>query len=124
MSGSLYDQLGGFSFVRKLVSDFYDRVLDEEDLVPFFEEVDMGRLVDHQTKFWATVLGGPASYTPEQLKVIHGSKEIADQNFDLVLKLIRETLEDHEVGEQRVDIITEALDAYRSVIVCGNDSDG
>jgi truncated hemoglobin YjbI len=34
MTISLYDQLGGFSKVRKVVSDFYDRVLEEEDLAP------------------------------------------------------------------------------------------
>ena len=61
MSKSLYDQLGGFSVVRKLVSDFYDRVLKEEDLAPFFKDTDMADLIDHQTKFWTTLLGGVVS---------------------------------------------------------------
>jgi hemoglobin len=51
MSNTLYDQLGGFSVVRKLVSDFYDRVLEEDDLAPFFKDTDMAHLIDHQTKF-------------------------------------------------------------------------
>jgi hemoglobin len=71
MTAGLYEQLGGFSVVRKLVSDFYDRVLDETDLEPFFDNTDMATLVDHQTKFWAMLLGGPASYTEDQMRHIH-----------------------------------------------------
>ncbi len=124
MSNSLYDQLGGFSFVRKLVSDFYDRLLDEDDLAPFFENTDMARLVDHQTKFWATALGGPASYTPDQLKAIHRSMGVEDRHFDLVLELIAETLEDNEVDDDDIGAIMKAFEAYRSVVVEGAGSDG
>lgn len=69
MSETLYDQLGGFKFVRKIVSDFYDRVLDDDDLSPFFENTDMATQIDHQTQFIAMLLGGPASYTNEQLRL-------------------------------------------------------
>ena len=123
MTRSLYDELGGFFFVRKLVSEFYDRVLDEPDLVPFFQDTDMGSLVDHQTKFWVTALGGPASYTPEQLNVIHRSRGISDEHFDLVLELIGETLEDHEVSEQNMGEVIEAFEAHRVAIVKGGDAD-
>ena len=122
MSGSIYDQLGGFSAVRKLVSDFYDRVLDEEDLAPFFNDTDMADLIDHQTKFWATLLGGPASYTDEQLLTIHTSMGIRDDHFDLVVELVSETLEDHDVDAQVIDGISEQLNGYRSSIVVVNDS--
>ena len=123
MSQSLYDQLGGFSFVRKLVSDFYDRVLDEDDLVPFFQDTDMARLVDHQTKFWSTLLGGPASYDRAQLEVLHKSMGVEDQHFDLVLELAVETLEDHDVGSEHVANLAKAFESYRSAIVVGSETD-
>ena len=49
VTASLYDRLGGFKTVRKIISDFYDRVLDEDDLSPHFAETDMASLIDHQT---------------------------------------------------------------------------
>ena len=67
MDTSLYDRVGGFSAIRKVVSDFYDRVLEEESLAPFFSETDMATLIDHQTKFWSALMGGPASYSEQQL---------------------------------------------------------
>jgi hemoglobin len=123
MSQSLYEQLGGFSFVRKLVLDFYDRVLDEDDLIPFFQNTDMARLVDHQTKFWSTLLGGPASYDRDQLDVLHSSMGVEDQHFDLVLELAVETLEDHEVGSEHIESLTKAFESYRSAIVARNKAD-
>jgi hemoglobin len=124
MTVSLYDKLGGFSFVRKLVSSFYDRLLDEDTLSPFFENTEMSALVDHQTKFWATALGGPASYTPEQLRAIHQSMEIEAHHFDLVLELVEEVLEDHDVGDEDVSTIIQAFEGYRVVIIGDRGSDG
>ncbi len=123
MPKSLYDQLGGFSAVRKLVSDFYDRVLEEEDLAPFFKDTDMRDLIDHQVQFWTTLLGGPPSYTGEQLRKIHALKGIQDHHFDLVVDLAVETLEDHDIDAQHIGEISEQLRGYRSPIVVATDSD-
>ena len=117
MTESLYDQLGGFSEVRKLVSDFYDRVLDEEDVAPFFRDTDMANLIDHQTKFWAALLGGPVSYTDKQMEKIHASMGIQDHHFDLIVDLVLETLEDHDIEDQHLRSIAEKLNGYRSSIV-------
>ena len=117
MSQTLYDQLGGFSAVRKLVSDFYDRVLDEEDVASFFRDTEMSKLIDHQTKFFATLLGGPVSYTDEQLRKLHTSMGIQDHHFDVILGLVQETLEDHDIDEQAVTSIIEKMNTYRSAIV-------
>jgi truncated hemoglobin YjbI len=91
-------------------------------LVRFFEKTDMARLVDHQTKFWSTLLGGPASYDREQLAVLHGSMGVQDQHFDLVLELAVETLEDHEVGSEHIEGLAQAFESYRSAIVMGGEA--
>jgi hemoglobin len=117
VSQTLYDQLGGFSVVRKLVSDFYDKVLDEEDVASFFRDTEMSKLIDHQTKFFATLLGGPASYTDEQLRKLHTSMGIQDHHFDVILDLVQETLEDHDIDKQAVTSIIEKMNTYRSAIV-------
>ncbi len=121
MNESLYDRLGGFKFLRRIISDFYDRVLENDDLSPYFENTDMAHLIDHQTQFFAMLLGGPASYTDEQLRNIHLRLGIKGHHFNLVVDLLVDTLEDHELEQEHIDAIVAALEARRSSIVVGEE---
>ena len=47
---TLYEKYGGFSNVSKIVFAFYDTLLDDDDIGPFFDDIDMAKMVDHQTK--------------------------------------------------------------------------
>ena len=60
-----FERLGGFARVRLIVSDFYDKVLDSERLARHFAGIDMRQLIDHQTKFIAAIMGGPAAFSDE-----------------------------------------------------------
>ena len=42
----ILDQLGGVLTVRKLISSFYDKVLDTDELVEILKEVNMEKLLD------------------------------------------------------------------------------
>ncbi len=117
MTESLYDKLGGFSMLRKVVLDFYNRVLDDPDLSPFFAEVKMAALVDHQTKFLASLLGGPASYTDQELHNIHASMAIGSRHFDSIVEILGETLEGHGVEQQHIDQVRSALLVRKAYLV-------
>lgn len=117
MTTSLYDRLGGFKAVRKLVSDFYDRVLDDDDLSPHFADTDMASLIDHQTKFFSMLFGGPTSYTDDQLRRIHGGKGITEHEFGLVCELLVETLEDHDLKEDDISLVEAELLARKACVV-------
>ena len=77
----------------------------------------MRRLVDHQTKFISSLLGGPASYTDERLKQLHAHISISDQDFDEMAKLLGEALDENgfEPGDRNA-VISE-IEARRSYIV-------
>ncbi len=117
MTESPYDKIGGFSMLRKVVLDLYDRVLDDPDLSPFFAEVEMAALVDHQTKFLSSLLGGPASYTDQQLHNIHASMAIESDHFDSIVEILGETLEDHGVEQQVIDQVRSGLLARKAYLV-------
>ncbi len=105
MSETLYDKYGGFATVSKLVHVFYEKVLDSDDLAPFFKDVEMKKLMAHQTKFLAHVLGGPDEYTGRQLRAVHKGLEITKPLFDEVAELLAETLEEGGVSDDDVKTI-------------------
>ncbi len=106
---SLYDKYGGFATVSKLVNEFYDKIGATEELDVYFEGIEMDRLIDHQTKFLCSVLGGPEKYEGRQLKVAHERFNITSEHFDLVASLLKETLEDNGVEDPDVEAIVKVV---------------
>jgi hemoglobin len=109
MTRSLLERYGGFPFLSRVVMAFYDKVLDSDVLAPFFEDVDMRRLIDHQTKFIAFLMGGPASYTNEHLARTHERLGIDRDAFDVMIVTMRETLEDFDMDEGDIATVVHEL---------------
>ncbi|MEX3011540.1 group 1 truncated hemoglobin [Hoeflea sp. TYP-13] len=114
---TLFEKYGGFSSVSKVVLAFYDTLLDSDDIGPFFDDVDMSRMVDHQTKFIASLLGGPASYTDNQLRQLHSHLDIENSHFDELKIVLRETLESHGFDAADIDAVLEEFESRRTLIV-------
>jgi hemoglobin len=119
VTASLFEQLGGFARVRLLVSAFYDKVLESERLAPHFEHIDVRRLIDHQTKFMSAIMGGPASFSDEQIARAHHRLGITDEEFDEMAALFSETLEDFGVGQAVVGRLNAHVLAMRAHVVGG-----
>jgi len=117
MEQSIYDQIGGFVVVRKLITEFYDKVLENERLAILFEKTNMERLIDHQTKFFAMLLGGPASYTDEEIKRAHQRLGINNDQFDMTKDCLVETLEDFDLSDDHITFIEGAFESKRGLIV-------
>jgi len=94
---TMFERYGGFGTVSKIVMSFYDKVLDSDIAGPYFDDVDVKALIDHQTKFIAQVMGGPVAYTNEKLRTVHAKHNIDRAAFDEVAGLLEETLEDFEM---------------------------
>ncbi|MCZ6483168.1 MAG: group 1 truncated hemoglobin [Alphaproteobacteria bacterium] len=117
MASSLFQKYGGFAAISRVVLTFYDKVLDSDQIGDFFEEIDMKRLVDHQTKFISSLLGGPASFADERLKHIHANLDISNQDFDEMAKLLAEALQEHGFEPADCCTVVYEIEARRSYIV-------
>ncbi len=117
MSQTLFEKYGGFATVSRIVMDFYDRALDSDQIGDFFEGVEMKKLIDHQTKFIATLMGGPASYTNERLAAMHARLAINNTDFDEMKKLLAETLVEHGVAEEDIAAVAHEIEVRRDSIV-------
>jgi hemoglobin len=118
-AASIFEELGGFARVHLIVSDFYEKILDSERLSRFFQDVDVANLIDHQTKFIAAMMGGPASYTDEHIGRAHLRLGITSDDFDEMAVLFRETLEDTGVAEPLIKRLCAHLTGMREHVVAG-----
>jgi hemoglobin len=67
-------------------------------------------------------MGGPASYSNEQLRDLHARLNIDQAAFDEMTALLEETLEDFEFAREDVDQIVGAVKSRRVHIVSDRSS--
>lgn len=114
---TLYEKYGGFGSVNKVVMAFYDTLLDSDDIGPYFDDIDMPRLIDHQTKFVAMLLGGPVSYSDDQLGNAHRSLGITHEHFDQLKSILHDVLTRHGFEADDAVIVLDAIEQRRQNIV-------
>jgi hemoglobin len=119
MKRTIFERYGGFAQVSRVVMAFYDRMLDSPVTSPYFAEIDMKGLIDHQTKFIATVMGGPASYTREQIKRVHAHLGITESALLEAMELLQETLEDFDFKENDIKEVVDTMMSYKHEIITG-----
>ncbi len=114
---TLFQKYGGFSTVSKVVLDFYDKVLDSDTVGPFFDDIDMRRQIDHQTKFIAQVMGGPASYSNDVLQRVYAGLHIDRAAFDEVAGLLEGTLRQHGIEPEDIVAIMQEIHGRAHIII-------
>ena len=104
-----YEAVGGGPAVSAVVNDFYERVLGDPQLAPYFEGVDMARLKRHQALLVTQVLGGPAQYDGRDLATAlseaHAGLGIDSDDFNAVVGHLAAAMKDAGVPD---DIIGRA----------------
>ncbi|AXG06215.1 group 1 truncated hemoglobin [Haloplanus rubicundus] len=110
MSQTIYRDIGGRDAVESVVDDFYERVLADERLEPYFDGMDMDELRSHQVQFISAVAGGPVEYSGANMREAHAHLGIEEDHFDLVGRYLQEALEANGVDEANVeDIMAEVV---------------
>jgi len=117
MRQTIFERYGGFSTVSQVVMSFYDKVLDSPATSPYFSGVDMKRLIDHQTKFFAALMGGPASYSNDHLEKVHARLGITEAAFLEALVMMKDTLEEHDFQDEDIQIVQDEMMARKNYIV-------
>ncbi|MCA9650910.1 MAG: group 1 truncated hemoglobin [Myxococcales bacterium] len=117
---SIYEQIGGEAAMNVAVEDFYRRVLSDEELAPFFDDIDMDRQIDKQKAFLTMVTGGPNQYTGRDMKSAHAvvvAKGATDRHVDLVIKHLAETLASLDVPANLIEQIGAVAESVRDDVL-------
>jgi hemoglobin len=114
---TVFDRIGGPSAVSRLVLDFYEHVLRCDRLAPHFAEVDMRRLIEHQAKFMSAVMGGPSSYSDQDLRDIHAHLSIDDADFEAMMEIFAAAVANHIPHPADGAALIEAVRQRRDAVV-------
>jgi hemoglobin len=114
---SIYDEIGGPEAVHAAVDQFYERVLADPLLAPYFEGIEMKRLKGHQRAFIAAAIGGPDRYVGRSMGAAHAGLDITPEAFAHVVDHLVETLTSLGVPDSTIAAIGSKLAPLEAQVV-------
>lgn len=121
---TLASRLGGTDAVKAAVEGMYTRILADEDLAPFFDNVNMTRLKLHQIEFMKVAF----THIPKGLDVAGLILEkhvklfqdgLNESHFDKVAGHLIDTLQSLDVSQELVDEVVAVVGPLRPVFEQG-----
>ena len=109
---SLYDRIGGETMIANLIPAFYERVLADEVLSPFFSRVPLDKLHALQREFFAMATGGPIQYTGRPLSHVHQGMGIKGHHFARFAGHLLETLRALNTSEDEANEVIDRINVY------------
>lgn len=120
MTESLFDRLGGQSAVNAAVDIFYRKMLTDDRVSHFFDDVDMEQQIIKQKGFLTMVFGGPNSYTGKDMREGHRhliKRGLNDTHVDIVIEHLGETLKELGVDEKDVQEVAAIANSVRDDVL-------
>lgn len=120
---TLYERLGGHDGIRAVVDDFYDRLLDDDELGPFFADADMEKLRQTQTDFLCEAAGGPETYDAEPVREAHLHIPFTPDHIQRAIELLDESLAEFNVPEEDAEAVVQAIAEYEQDLLARPNND-
>ncbi|QLH81712.1 group I truncated hemoglobin [Halosimplex pelagicum] len=111
---TLYDRLGGREGIEAVVDEFYDRLLDDDELGPFFEDADIEMLRRTQADFLCEAAGGPETYDAAPVREAHLHVPFTEAHIQRAIDVLEATLASFDVHDEDADEVVQAIAAYEA----------
>ena len=121
---TLFQRVGGERAVAELIDRFYDSVVADPELQPFFENVSMAKLRRMQREFFSAALDGPINYSGRPLGHVHHGRGITKHHFSLYVGHLIDTLQSFAFKERDVQDIISRINTYADEITGDTSSGG
>src|SRR5690606_12272494 len=109
---SLYEKIGGEAAVDAAVDVFYRKVLADDRISHYFDDIDMDRQRVKQKAFLTFAFGGPANYSGKDMRAAHAKMNLSEADFSAVMENLGGTLKELGVPDE---LIAEAAAIATSV---------
>jgi hemoglobin len=113
---TLFERVGGEEAIAELINEFYDRVLTDPELMPFFKDTAVDKLRRMQREFFSAALDGPITYTGRPLSHVHHGRGITKHHLARYVDHLIDTLRSRDITDQDVNDIISRISTYAGEI--------
>jgi hemoglobin len=117
---TLFEQIGGEAAVDAAVDLFYRKVLSDDRISEFFNDIDMEKQAAKQKAFLTMAFGGPNNYSGKDMREAHAhlvARGLNDSHFNAVAENLVATLQELGVGQELIDqVVAIAASTHDDVL--------
>lgn len=120
MTVSLYEQIGGQPAVDAAVDIFYRKMLSDDRVSHFFDDVDMDKQIVKQKGFLTFAFGGPNAYTGKSMREGHKhliKRGLNDTHVDIVIEHLGATLKELGVPDNLIAQVADIANSVRDDVL-------
>ena len=117
---SLFDKIGGAAAVDAAVDIFYRKVLSDERISHFFDDIDMETQAAKQKAFLTLAFGGANHYTGASMRTGHAhlvARGLNDTHFNAVVENLATTLQELNVPAEYITQVAQICEQARPEIL-------
>ena len=118
MEKTLYIKYGS-RVTSGMAECLYDRLLEDPELAPFFDGVDIDRLREHVADFLSMLTSGPNLYRGRNLREAHADFNISRDHFEKVMGHIARAATELAIEADDITTIATAIRTYEDDVVSG-----
>lgn len=109
---SLYERIGGETTISALIPAFYERVLQDPELAPFFTHAPLDKLHAMQREFFSMATGGPITYSGRPLAHVHQGMKIKAHQFAKFANHLLDTLKSLGTSDDEAQEVIDRINSY------------
>ena len=114
---SLYHRLGGKAAIDAAVELFYKKVLADERVNFFFDDINMNVQRRKQKEFLSFAFGSPVAWTGKDMRAAHKNLDLKEADFVAIAENLQATLEELKIDEKLIaEVMTIAASTKDDVL--------
>lgn len=114
---SLYHKLGGKAAMDAAIDAFYVKVLADDRVNHFFEDVSIEKQRRKQKEFLSAAFGGPLPWVGKDTRKAHDGMGLTEEHFNAIAENLVNTLKDLQIRQELIDqVVAVALTTKDDVL--------
>jgi len=121
VGSKLYELLGGAAAVNSATLRFYEKVIADPTLAPFFKGLNIEAQAKKFVAFMTMAMGGPHEYTGKDLRTAHERlvrDGLGDEHFETIVNYLEQTLAELGIEQDLIDQTLELVASTRGDVLC------
>lgn len=116
-AASLYQRIGGKAALEAAVDLFYVKVLADDRVNHFFDDVNMKVQIRKQKEFLAYALGAPTQWEGKDMRKAHENLDLREEDFAAIAENLQSTLVELKLDEKIVgELMTVVASTKKDVL--------